>query len=216
MMQRAGKQHRGFTLLELLVTLSVLSVVSTIGLTGLFRITMHWNDLQAIMSLNKAATLAFSSFADDFENTLSAAVSDTDFEGRHDETSGMVQHWRVVFEDDSIAFPVEIFNPVTEQHERMRIRYAIERTNHTTQLLRTAVALDEEDASRGNISVVATDIAGMRIRYYDGSNWHDHWDAPESPVLVRVSLSMMDQQRPDRQLARSATFPIHINSRNNL
>ncbi len=201
---------RGFTLLELTVVLTVLSVASTIGMTGLFRMTAYWNELQANMRLNGLATRVFASMADDFDHAVSTQVCDAEFQGRRNEAKEQIHLWRIAFEDDQLAFPVEILNPVTGQRNRLIVHYAIERNAGASRLTRSVSAPDADSAARTRKQVIAPDVVGMRIQYFDGMEWRESWYEPEPPRLVRVSVSVMDSSRPDRQLARTASFPIRV------
>lgn len=208
-MNRAGSlKTRGFTLLELIVALTVLSVVSTIGITGFFRITEHWNDTVLTMRLNNEATGAFESFAADFQTVLSEQVAGNEIRGLQADMEDNVRFWRMSFEDDRIIMPVERHHPITGDRERLMIDYAIERNGGSGRLVRGVT--DFAASGDGVRTVVANDIAGMRIQYFDGRDWRSQWDASSMPKLVRVSLSVMDNARPDRHISRVAVFRIQV------
>ncbi len=202
---------KGFTLLELTVVLVITSVAAGMGVTGLFRMTTYWNDLQAATRLNHEITQAFAALADDLEHVLSPQVSTVAFQGERRNTRNTIHHWRIAFEDDMMSFPIEVFNPITQQRNRMIVRYAIARGDGAPRLARFVSAYSEDGPTgMGSGSFVAQNISAMRINYFDGTAWRDEWDGPEAPRLVRVSLSVIDDYRPDRQLARTATFPVRI------
>jgi len=202
-------RRRGFTLIELLVVLTLMSVISTIGMTGFLRMTTYWNDLQADTNLNKDISRAFISFADDFENLLAPAVCGVSMVGKHADVVDNTTFWRISFEDDSIAMPVEVFNPLSQQRERLLVTYAVERDGEAPVLVRSAVTLGEAETKGGRVAV-ANNIVGMRLRYFDGNQWHNTWNASMPPKIVRVSLSAIDGGRVDRNVSRTTAFAIKI------
>ncbi len=201
--------HQGFTLLELIVVMTVLSVVSTIGVTGFFRMTDYWNEVMLTTRLNKALTHAFASITADFDTILSGRVTGSGLRGQQADTEDNVRFWRLAFEDDRITLPVEQYNPIADARERLVVQYAIERTGEDARLVRNVV--DAGSAAHNGIKTsVASGITGMRIQYFDGRDWRNQWDAVTMPELVRVSLSAMDGARPDRHIARMAVFRIQV------
>ncbi len=199
----------GFTLLELILVLTIMSIVSTLGVTGLFRMTLYWNDLQSTLRMNAAATHAFESFAKDFESVLSARVVGVGLRGQQADIEDNVRFWRLSFEDDSLTAPVEQYNPLTGAQERLSVQYAIDRHEDEPRLVRTTTPLGDAVRS-GTQSVAASGIVGMRIQYFDGNDWRGNWDGSAMPEMVRVSLSMMADNRTDQHLSRVATFRIHV------
>jgi prepilin-type N-terminal cleavage/methylation domain-containing protein len=209
MSTHAIRYKSGFTLLELIVVLSLMGIVSTIGMTGFFRMTQHFNTLQENMRLNKSAANTFDMMLQDFENILSGRVTGSPLQGIHADTEVSLHFWRITFEDDTLSFPVEVLNPLTQQRERLLVNYAVERGINDPRLVRTTSSLQQPDATP-NAIVVAGDVAGMRLQYYDGDTWHGEWSKPVHPDLVRVSLSLIAGNRTDGQLARTATFALQV------
>lgn len=203
------KNRRGFTLLELMVVLSLMGVVSTIGITGFFRMTDYWNTLQENLRLNKNAAIAFDAISGDMENMLSGTVVGVGLQGVHSDTEDSIHFWRITFEDDSIAFPVQLLNPLTNEYEQLILTYAVQRGNQEPCLIRKSAPLSQPDTIQ-NTTIIAEDVTGMRIQYFDGSIWHQGWSRQDAPKLVRVSLSLIDGDRTDGQLSRTATFPVQV------
>lgn len=204
------RNKSGFTLLELVVVVSLMGVITTIGVTGFFRMTTHFKTLQENLYLNKSATNAFGVMLQDFENLLAAKVADSPLHGTHADTEDSLHFWRIPFEDDTITFPVEVVNPLTQQRERLRVTYTVERGMNDPRLVRSTTSLLEPLATPSSV-VVADNVAGMRLQYFDGNTWHNDWSAPAHPNLVRVSLSLIAGNRTDGQLARTATFALQVN-----
>jgi len=199
----------GFTLFELMIVLSLMGVVSTISITGFFRMTDYWNALQENVRLNKIASNAFDMLAADFENMLSSQVSGVTLSGHHTNTEDNINLWRISFEDDVMTFPVKILNPLTQELEQLLITYAIDRDGDEPQLARKIMSLGAPDQEPA-ITALFEDVAGMRIGYFDGKSWQTEWNGTVSPRLVRVSLSLIDGDRTDRQLARVVTLAVPV------
>ena len=204
-----NSSRSGFTMLEIIVVLSLMGVVGTIGITGFFRITEYWGVLQENLRLNKSAANAFDAFSKDIDNMLSSEVAGVALQGIHANTEDNIHFWRITFEDDSITFPAQIINPLTLELERLLITYAINRGDQEPRLVRSTSLLENPDDITG-ATLIAEDVTGMRIQYFDGNTWQEEWNQPTSPRLVRISLSLIDGNRTDGQLARVATFAIQV------
>lgn len=209
MKRHCYRSKHGFTLLEMLVVLSLMGVIGTIGITGFFRMTEYWNMLQENLRLHKSATQAFENFSKDIGNMLSSKVAGVPLRGIHADTEDSIHFWRITFEDDAVTFPAQHINPLTQQMENQLITYAIARDDQRPRLVRTVAALEQSDVT-SNTTVVAQAAAGMRIQYFDGTSWQPNWDQPTAPKLVRISLSLIDGNRTNGQLARAATFAIQV------
>lgn len=201
--------RQGFTLLELIVVVSLMGVVSTLGITGFFRMTEYWNTLQENLRLNKNAVTAFDAIADDMENMLSGKIAGFSLQGTHSDTEDSIHFWRITFEDDSIAIPVQLYNPLTNQDEQMIVTYTVQRGNQEPRLVRSTAPISQPENIK-NATIVAEDVAGLRIQYFEGGDWYQDWHQENAPKLVRVSLSLIDGDRTDGQLSRTATFPVRV------
>lgn len=201
---------KGFTLFELLLAVTLLSVLSTISATGFFKLSNYWNDILLTQRLNHTATLAFSAMASDFENLLSSEVTGRGLRGQSADYEDNQRFWRLQFEDDRIALPVETFNKANNSWERHLIRYAIERKNGEFKLVRYA-----RPWLSGPDSEVATDmfsdVTSMRIAYFDDNKWYDHWEKESMPEIVQISIAIMEDLRDDKHLSRVATFQVQVN-----
>lgn len=209
MKMRPLKSTSGFTLFELMLAMTILSVVSTIGASGFFKITSQWNELLLTQRLNESATRAFSEMAGDFENILPAHIGGVGLRGQHADTEDNERFWRLAFEDDRIALPVEYQNPVTGTWQRYLVRYEIDRSADAPFLVRTVRALNSDTDHETRTSAFPG-ITGMRIHYFDGSIWRSQWERDDMPAAVRVSVSVMDGMRADKHLARMASFRIFV------
>ncbi|MGI6138044.1 MAG: type II secretion system protein GspJ [Candidatus Hydrogenedentales bacterium] len=204
------KINRAFTLFELLLAVSLLSLVSTIGATAFFKLTRYWGDVLVTQRLNHQASLVFEVMTSDFENMVSSKISGAALKGQHLFYEDTENFWRLRFEDDRIAFPVAYNNPATQRSETYLVRYAIEREQGEATLVRytrlLSAAPDEETAAD-----LFPAVTGIHIEYSDGTEWRDSWEEASSPLMLQVSLSLMEGARVDKHLSRISTFPIYVN-----
>jgi prepilin-type N-terminal cleavage/methylation domain-containing protein len=197
--------RRGFTLFELIVSLAILSVVSTLAVSAFISANDYWNDLRAADQLNQNATAALDSLRDDFGRVLPSRVSSDALRGRTGTVTDDSHFWRTTFEDDRMEMTVDQYNTVTRQRETATVGYFIDRHSGTAPcLVRTARGAATTE------TVVAPNVAGLRLAWFDGKRWLDAWEQPGLPRAVRVSLSLIDPDRPGRNLARTAEFNVNV------
>jgi prepilin-type N-terminal cleavage/methylation domain-containing protein len=197
-------RHRGFTLFELLVSMTILSVVSTLAVTAFISATGYWNELQATVQLDQNATAALDSLRDDFGRVLPSCVSNAALRGHAGTVTDDSHSWRTTFEDDRIEMTVDQYNTAGKQRETATVAYHIDRKNGVPRLVRSA------RGSAASEMVVAPNVAGLRFAWFDGKQWLDAWEQAGLPRAVRVSLSLVDPRRPTRNLARTVVFNVNV------
>ena len=230
-------KRRGFTLLELLVVLSILGVVSTIGVTMLFRIMDHWDRTTRTMALELLAGDALNAIREDCARTLSSKSSGGEFKYSRGQAEYEYPFGTVRCDNDQMALPVTERNLRSREWIRDGITYSVDWNGGKMPRLRRT-------RTEGNSSwhqTVAEGVIGMRIERYDGTEWvtgsmqtSRHWteengmiamslesrdakmpvDGPmvtPLPKMLRVSLTLMDPARPDITVTRTATFNLHVN-----
>jgi len=204
-----SRPNRGFTLLELLLVMSMLGVVSTMGFVGFVKVSYQWNDLVSALTLEKTLARCFTEFRKDFENILPTDCCQRGLEGMRASVEDSRRYWNVNFEDDSVSFPVSIYNPLQDRNERFLVRYKIERTTESARFIRYVSELDIEDAVPQE-SFSLENILAMRILYSDGKRWNTQWNRREMPDAVRISLTCVDPRDPTRHISRMVVFNIHV------
>ncbi len=231
-------KRRGFTLLELLVVLSILGVVSTIGVTMLFRIMDHWDRTTRTMVLELLAGNALNAIREDCARTLSSKASGGGFKYSRSQAEYEYPFGEVRCDNDQMTLPVTERNLLSGEWIRDSITYSVDWNGGAMPRLRRT-------RTEGHSSwhwTVAEGVIGMRIERYDGTEWvtgsmnttSRHWteedgmiamsleshdgkvpvDGPIGaplPKILRVSLTMMDPARPDITVTRTATFNLHVN-----
>ena len=194
----------GFTLFELLVSLAILSVVSTLSVSAFISANDYWNDLSATAQLEKNATTALDSMGEDFARILPSRLSNTALRGTTGSFLDDSHSWPATFEDDRLEMLVDQYNAASKQREMATVAYSVDRHSTAPRLVRTA------RGSAAMETVVATNVAGLRLSWFDGKQWSDVWEQAGLPRAVRVSLSLIDPARPSRNLARTAVFNVNV------
>lgn len=203
------RRRAGFTLMELLVSLSLLGVVSTIGVTAFFRVADHWTAAVRTQRLETQASAALDAIREDLDRVLSprtgaGAFSSVCQTARH--SFGTVE---ATANDDKISFPVVQKNVATGGFERAVVTYEIDRHAALPRLMRKVRGTDA-GAPAGASVVIAEGVFSMSVLCGDPPDMTCGWDAPESPELVVVSLGMADPASPGAGLSRAATFELHV------
>jgi len=203
------RRRAGFTLMELLVTLSLLGVVSTIGVTAFFRVADHWTAVQRAQRLDTQASAALDAIREDLDRMLppragAAAFASVCQTARH--SFGAAE---ATANDDRLTFAVMQRNAATGAFEPAVVTYEIDRHAAMPRLIRKARGTDADPAA-GAAVVVAEGVFSMSVMSGDPPDMTCGWDAPEPPRLVRVSLGMADPADPGAGLSRAATFEVRV------
>jgi general secretion pathway protein J len=189
MIRRAGT-HGGFTLLEMLVALAMMSLLAG-ALYGSLRIgfSAHRTAERAIAPARTLA-IALDLLQRDLECALPpGGILAGPFVGV-DEVRGEV-------DEDSLTWFAAAGEPESEKSDVVQIeiilvegdgvepRRLVRRT--TRNLLAPTVPEPEQET-------LCRDVAGLNLRYFDGSYWHDSWDstvfADRVPLVVEITLSL--------------------------
>lgn len=200
-------KRRGFTLLELLVVLSILGVVSTIGVTMLFRIMDHWDRTTRTMVLELLAGNALNAIREDCARTLSSKTSGGGFKYSRSQAEYEYPFGVVRCDNDQMTLPVAERNLLSGEWTRKNVSYSVDwNGGKMPRLMRTTT---EGDSAFG--MTVAEGVIGMRIELHDDREWVRGSMNTPLPKILRVSLTMMDPARPDITVTRTATFNLHVN-----
>jgi hypothetical protein len=119
------------------------------------------------------------------------------------------RYGRVPLEDDRLVLPISAYNPVSGGMERMTVMYHIDRQG-VPRLVRTMQGGYTKSDPAGAKEILAGMALSVRFECYDGTEWKAGWDAPTHPLAIRCSVTVSNVDRPDEQIARTATFPVHV------
>lgn len=203
------RRRAGFTLMELLVTLSLLGVVSTIGVTAFFRVADYWTAAVRTQRLETQASAALDTIREDLDRMLSPRTGAGAFSSVCQTARHSFGAAEATANDDRITFPIVQKNAATGGFERTLVTYEIDRHAALPRLIRRVHGTDA-DAQAGPSVVIAEGVFSMSVLCGDPPDMTCGWDAPEPPELAVVSLGMADPADPGAGLSRAATFELHV------
>jgi prepilin-type N-terminal cleavage/methylation domain-containing protein len=210
----------GFTLIELIVVISLMGVATGLGVTMFVRVTSVWQTTSARTELNRRADDIFGGMRRDFATMVSAKLAGETVRGSS-RTAQDERFFKILLEDDRVVIPVETVVTPDGAPVRAAVTYHVERKEGGHSLMRTTRLAGGEKAPSTSVKV-ADGVLALRVEYADPEEtdktdpagvWQNEWTKPVSPRAVRVSVTLADPDRPDRvdlQIARKAVFPIKV------
>jgi type II secretion system protein J len=204
------KRCKGFTLIEIIVVLSLLAVSTTLGMIMFSRVSDTWRQTTIRTEMNATADVIFDQMRRDFTEVVppklsGAAVRATQQSARDN------RFFRVALEDDQVTIPVEIVAGPDGRLQRLDVKYHVDRKDGAATLMRTSSLPGAPD---GTTVKVADGVLAMCVEFAGkgpAAAWKREWTGPSAPSAVRVSVTLMDSDRPYEQIARKAVFPIEVN-----
>lgn len=194
----AACRNRGFTLIEILVALTILSII----------IATVYGAFSGTVKIIKSGN--FSSETQQYGRLAVDAI-------RHDllcampSPSSSTPYFRGVDDDD--GDPRDIINFVTSAYimsdpgenrpesEICEVGYFLSEEHEGYLVRRVDITVDSKPFSGGKWKPISANIVGLNFQYYDGEQWLDQWD-PEAeqeedqatglPSMVRVEVTVKD------------------------
>jgi len=200
----------GFTLLEIILAIAIGGIVITIGLQTLSRMTEGFTEAQRRAELDHRARQAFRLLQRDFAETAAPALTERVLEGETAEIDAEALWGATGLEDDSASWTILTRDTPDDLEQPVNVRYHVERTAEGMgALVRTAHPLDEAPDEREGGRAHVQGVAAFRLDYLgpDGQ-WDRGWTDDTHPRAVRVSVTLVDEDRPEHQVARQSVFPI--------
>lgn len=204
------KKVKGYSLVELVTAIAILGVVTTICVTAYFRITELEDQTYRRTELDTVAENALKTMTQDFADVLSPGLAGQRFQGVQQTVLGEKDLAGASLANDQVTFPVQL--PTREESRRVSgmVTYHVDR--NTNDLVRMTGSLFEEFPVSGP-TTVASGVVHLAFEYRgreDGGQWVREWSKEGLPGAVRVTLVVMDKDRPFEQVARRAVFPLHV------
>lgn len=212
---RSIRHARGFTLLELLVVLSILGVVTTIGTMAFVGVTGAWNERKSIAELDAQARQAIESIRQDLANALSTELAPVGFRGVSRDIETDRTFPPAVLADDEFAFPVQSATGSETLEVAAQVGYRVDRSGDMGRLIRTVGPIEKAFPTTNQQEVIPrAGVLGFSVQYLaDSANplWADRWALNPMPRAVRVSIVLEDPDRPNEyQVTKEAVIPIHV------
>lgn len=218
-MNRSRPHNRslGFTLLEMLVVISILGVVTALGASAFVSVTASWNAQKRITDLDAQAIQALDSIRADLTNTLSEELSAVGLRGLSRERRDESTFPAAVYPDDQLTFPIQSMDPTQSLAVPAKVGYRVDRSSGQGILVRTLGPLDQGFPSSNTQQVIPRAyVLGFSLEYltaHDGDDglWTPQWDQNRLPDAVRVTLVLQDPDRPEQiQITRTGVVPIRV------
>jgi hypothetical protein len=118
--------------------------------------------------------------------------------------------FKIALDDDQVVIPVQAAAGPDARPQRFDVTYDVDRKSGGCALLRVAAL---PGGKEGSSVRVADGVLGLCIEYAGkepGAAWQREWKQDASPAAIRVSLVLMDPDRPFEQIARKAVFPVRV------
>ncbi len=208
------QQNRGFSLMELILSIGILGVVSTLGISILTQVYSLWGETSVQARLNENAEQAFNTLRTDLAEVLPSYLATRPLRGvstlLHDDDE---RYWGITFHDDRVIFPAFVpqSNAEGTSPTPALVMYHVDRMSGA--LVRTTGNLDAE-FPEGARSAEAEGVLHFLIEYMDAEEgrgiWETSWTDEKHPAALRVTLVLQDPDRPLEQVARKAVIPVHV------
>lgn len=213
-MNQRFKMKPGFSLVELLIAISILAVVTTIGLQAFALLTGNWREKQAMTRLNGDANAVFREIERDITDTLSAELSGIAIRGYDSFSQG--DGFNVASDhDDRIVIPVQDAASGRTLKNARSVQWRVLRDDSgRNALYRTIGTLGSANPSNSRTDFIPnTNVVRFDITYGTGeagSPWVASWDSEGHPKAVRVSMTLSNPNYPFRQISRKEVYTVHV------
>lgn len=190
----------GFTLLEVLITISILALMAGIVFSVVLGSTKRSRALEAEMELRQTAGSILNLIAEDVKGAYDRPGSVPFFLGRD------------AFNRDNPADGIDLVttavlpvNPMTVSSDLAEVGYTVvhEPDNEIGTLYRREQTPPEEPGDDGGESFEMTDrILSLNMRYFGGDSWDDDWDSRDAgregmtgriPDEIEIEITLVDQ-----------------------
>lgn len=210
-----GRRRAGFTLVEVVVAVSILALIGTVTFITLSNSLKTRDVLEAEDRVNQSARIAMSRIRRDFslayltKNTAAVNSYRTIFVGQDDNTADVawfaaLSHQRRV-RDSRESDQTEITYWTVDDPDADRA---------LVLLRREAPRIDQEPEKDGSIAPVAYGVRAFDLQYLDHqtAEWKKEWDTTGSetpnrlPRAVRVTLTMIAPDPDDEERTKERSF----------
>jgi len=200
-MVSAGHDNRGFTLLELLVAMTMMTIIAASLYTSMSIGFRARESAERVVQKGRSLEIA----VELIKGMLASAMVPTgilagEFEGEDEDGDEG-------YDADTLTFYTADYNPSEDELacdiEKVEISMSIrEDTDErvivrkvTTNLLSPKTLEPEEEILCGN-------VRSINLRYYDGSAWQDDWDSSDNynelPKAVEITIVLEKDEGADK------------------
>ena len=199
--------QRGLTLMELVLSISIIAVITTISYSVLHGSAQIANEAEARSDLNKMGRNAMRILS---RELAQAFIS-----------QNQTEYFKTVFKAED-RDPVDEVYFVSKAHEK---RYANRKEsnfaeygyfsdsdwnggNFRTLVHREATIVDDEPERGGTVLALSHNLRSLNLRYYDKTKeeWLDEWDSESSDQMNRAPDAFEIRMELEDDEARTAAF----------
>ena len=190
-------KRRGFTLVEMLITTSLMTLVAGVLMAVLSGGLRVWQRARDYGIGEQASLVAFDGMRRDFDNSRRFTL--VPFKGEYD--------------DVAFAFAETAAPGSGDPAEIGRLAYFLDERRHLLCRSFVPYRLAGHIYPRDRCQAVLRDVRRLRFEYFGepepghGAGWSQHWDAAALPLAVKVSAEL--QEAGQRTAARS--FVVYLN-----
>lgn len=211
-MKSRSSRISGFTLLEVLLAVSILAIISTVIYSSLFNSLDAMDRTRLKMDHYELIRMAFSLMEMDIQGAYSSPYTDYyGFQGKNEENDG---------------YPADKLTFISTTHKRMmrnapetdlcEVEYFLLIPDDDEQLpklyRRTDPTPDKEPESGGTSWEILDNIKGFDIQYYDNLEWLEQWDVVGKyallPQAVKITLIMVLEDGSEQEFTDWITVPL--------
>lgn len=227
MKSAAQKKQSGFTIIELLLALSILTSISVFAITMISNQIETRNRLSRVNDTHHALDVAMQKVFDDFRHVYIVRKEDAgsaNLEGRPVKPAFV---WRPVGDEGAFYFSTQNYHSVlsnTPQSNLAMVAYfkKKEKDGQRLQLIRRVDLDFKEGVERpgvGKDDVLVTDLKDFKVIFWDGADFgREDWDTTNGdttnklPKMAKISISIYmppteeDKLKPDYYSNRDRPF----------
>lgn len=184
-MRRAFRET-GFTVIELLVSISLMALIGAALVSALSGGVKVWQRTQAFGTHRQAALIAFSQLRTDLQNAQRSGL--VPFKGTYDEVA------YAAIEEDAAADGLPVIGARGYFHDEASQRLC--RAFVPYRRLRT-------QRLTGECQTVLEGVTRVRLGYFGANEtsramgWHERWDSADLPMAVKVELTIQQERRAE-------------------
>jgi general secretion pathway protein J len=213
---RTGRESRGFTLLELLLAMSMAAMLA-LSLYTAMRVTLKSRDsANAAVDPVRTASIAMDMIQQDFESVPPPPPSDAStnvlggpFYATH-QPAGRGDNDTIEFyslgADPVVGDPTEA-SPLAEGVRKIEFYVSTDTPSPTLVRRVTRNLLPASEATYDE-EILCRDVRSFSLRYYDGTAWQEDWDSSTlddslpNAVAITLELGNVSADKPSQRITR--------------